>query len=440
MVCDFFYPNFGGVEGHIYSLSSRLIKRGHKVIVLTHNYKERVGIRYLTSGVKVYYLPHWLVTDQVSLPTVYASFPMFRSIFLSEQIDLVHGHQAFSSMCHEAVIHARTMGLKVVFTDHSLFGFQDTSSILTNKLLKFTLSDIDHVICVSHTSKENTVLRASLDPRDVSVIPNAIVAAEFKPKLPRDDSKITIVVASRLVYRKGIDLLVQVIPLLCQMDDRIHFLIAGDGPKRIELEQMREINRLESKVELLGAVPHGQIRDVLVKGHIFLNASLTEAFCIAIVEAVSCGCLVVSTKVGGVPEVLPEHMIVFSSTNAQDLVDAVMKAVGTIDARTFDPLDIHRQVSKMYSWDNVAKRTERVYIKVMRLPNVSLAERFSRYHGCGVIAGKFAVVIIAINHLLYLLLEVLIPRTSIQLAPQFQMTLFYQELTKIRKKLEKKDD
>jgi len=43
------------------------------------------------------------------------------------------------------------MGIKACFTDHSLFGFADASSILTNKVLKFTLSEIDHVICVSHT-------------------------------------------------------------------------------------------------------------------------------------------------------------------------------------------------------------------------------------------------------------------------------------------------
>jgi hypothetical protein len=40
----------------------------------------------------------------------------------------------------------------------------------------------------------------------------------------------------------------------------------------------------------------------LIRGQIFLNTSLTEAFCIAIVEAASCGLLVVSTKVGGLPE------------------------------------------------------------------------------------------------------------------------------------------
>jgi phosphatidylinositol glycan class A protein len=42
---------------------------------------------------------------------------------------------------------------------------------------------------------------------------------------------------------------------------------------------------------------------VQLQGQIFVNASLTEAFCMAIVEAASAGLLVVSTRVGGVPEV-----------------------------------------------------------------------------------------------------------------------------------------
>ena len=41
----------------------------------------------------------------------------------------------------------------------------------------------------------------------------------------------------------------------------------------------------------------------------FLNTSLTEAFCIAIVEAASSGLMVVSTNIGGITEVLPESML-----------------------------------------------------------------------------------------------------------------------------------
>lgn len=50
------------------------------------------------------------------------------------------------------------------------------------------------------------------------------------------------------------------------------------------------------RVQLLGALEHKEVRNVLVQGHIFLNTSLTEAFCMAIVEAASCGLQVKHSK------------------------------------------------------------------------------------------------------------------------------------------------
>lgn len=100
---------------------------------------------------------------------------------------------------------------------------------------------------------------------------------------------VTIVVVSRLVYRKGVDLLAQIIPKICSRHQDVQFLIGGDGPKRWLIEEIRERNLLQHRVTLLGSLEHSQVRHVLNKGHIFLNTSLTEAYCMAIVEAASCG-------------------------------------------------------------------------------------------------------------------------------------------------------
>eukprot|EP00126_Sphaerothecum_destruens_P014631 Sdes_comp26015_c0_seq1m22894 len=137
MVSDFFFPNMGGVESHIYQLSQCLVSRGHKVVIITHMYQDRVGIRYITNGIKVYYIPSIVFYNQATLPTVFTTFPLMRNIFIRERISIVHGHAAFSPLCHDAMFHARTMGIKTIFTDHSLFGFADASSIITNKFLKF---------------------------------------------------------------------------------------------------------------------------------------------------------------------------------------------------------------------------------------------------------------------------------------------------------------
>ncbi|KAJ2497152.1 Phosphatidylinositol N-acetylglucosaminyltransferase GPI3 subunit, partial [Coemansia sp. RSA 2052] len=311
------------------------------------------------------------------------------------------------------------------FTDHSLLGFADASGILLNKLLKFTLSDVHHAICVSHTSKENTVLRAALDPQQVSVIPNAIIAEQFEPDLvgARDPSWITVVVLSRLVYRKGIDLLVVAVPRICQLYPRVRFVIGGDGPKRIDLEQMRERFMLQDRVELLGSVKAADVRSVLVRGDIFLNTSLTEAFCIAIVEAAACGLLVVSTKVGGIPEVLPRYMITFALPEEDDIVEALSQAIAGVDDRANHPelsaQRFHSQVKKMYSWHNVAERTERVYRQIIDIEEPPLIERFRRYYGCGLVAGKIFCLVAAIDFLIGALLAWLWPKESIELAQPF---------------------
>jgi len=291
MVSDFFYPNMGGVEGHIFQLSQCLLELGHKVIIVTHFYKTRRGVRYMTNGLKVYYLPMIPFYNQCVLPCVYVSCAIIRDILIREKITIVHGHSAFSTLAHEALFHAKLLNLKTIFTDHSLFGFADASSILTNKILEFTISFCDHVICVSNTCRENTFLRANVENASkISTIPNAIDCSNFTPDLnaaPKD--RLVIVVVSRLVYRKGADLLVGIIAEICQKYPEVDFLIAGDGPKRICIEEVRERYKLHNRIQLLGSIQNHCVRDTLVKGHIFLNTSLTEAFCIAILEAVSCG-------------------------------------------------------------------------------------------------------------------------------------------------------
>ncbi|KAK4121860.1 glycosyltransferase family 4 protein [Parathielavia appendiculata] len=465
MVSDFFFPQPGGVESHIYQLSTKLRDRGHKVIIITHAYKGRTGVRYLTNGLKVYHVPFFVLYRSASFPTVFSFFPIFRNIILRERIDIVHGHASLSSLCHEAILHARTMGLRTVYTDHSLFGFADAASIFANKILKFSLSDVDHVICVSHTCKENTVLRASLDPLMVSVIPNAVVAENFKPldysePLPASfrphhppparplgpHGMITIVVISRLFYNKGTDLLTAAIPRILENHPNTRFIIAGDGPKAIDLEQMIEQNVLQDRVEMLGPIRHEEVRDVMVRGHIYLHPSLTEAFGTVIVEAASCGLYVVCTQVGGIPEVLPSHMTVFAKPEEDDLVAATGRAIAALRANKVRTELFHEQVKSMYSWTNVAMRTERVYNGICGaiseaefygydaangagswsatrgrsgVQSFALIDRLKRYYGCGIWAGKLFCLCVIVDYLIFLFLELWFPRDRIDTCPDW---------------------
>lgn len=314
---------------------------------------------------------------------------------------------------------------------------------------------------IGRHSKENTVLRASLDPVMVSVIPNAVVAENFRPlertstttnelgspelrhqPLQRTfgpNDNITIVVISRLFYNKGTDLLVAAIPRILAAHPKVRFIIAGSGPKAIDLEQMLERNVLQDRVEMLGPVRHEEVRDVMVRGHIYLHPSLTEAFGTVIVEAASCGLYVVCTRVGGIPEVLPTHMTTFCKPEEDDLVDATGRAIAQLRANKIHTERFHDQVKMMYSWTDVAQRTERVYDGITgalseeefygHFPSVgwtatrgragvqsfALIDRLKRYYGCGIWAGKLFCLCVVIDYLIFIFLELFFPRTNIDI-------------------------
>ena len=430
MVSDFFYPRLGGVEMHIWSLSQCLLHLGHKVVVLTNRYGERAGVRYMTNGLKVYYAPVLPISDQDSMPTLWTFLPYLRSILIRERITLVHGHQATSTLAQESLFFAKCMGYKAVYTDHSLFGFSDIASVNLNKWMKVSLSDMDHSIAVSHTCRENLVLRAALDPRRTSAIPNAVDAKKFTPdptaRWPSDT--VNIVMVSRLVYRKGVDLVVDVIPEICRRFPNVHFIIGGDGDKRLLLEEMRERHSLHDRVELLGAVPHARVRDTLVRGHIFLNCSLTESFCIAILEAACAGLYVVSTKVGGVPEVLPPRMITFAEPSPASLIEALSKAIPR--ARHVEPHDFNKELSGLYSWRDVAARTVRVYDRVAGTPPAPLIERLARYYSTGRVLGLLAVGIAVLVFLFWRFVEWCMPEEDMDIAPDFPRATFRQHVLK----------
>ena len=234
---------------------------------------------------------------------------------------------------------------------------------------------------------------------------------------------VTKVNGSRLVYRKGVDLAVKIIPIICKKkfvskrdnrEVRVNFVIAGDGPKRILLEEMIEKHRLQDRVEMLGELQQSQVRDqLLVRGQIFLNTSLTEAFCMAIVEAASCGLKVVSTGVGRIPEVLPGHMIHLVQPSVTSIVQALVSEVkDVIYGKVTDPHLANKFVAEAYNWKNDAERTgAAVYNNSVTEPELdpSLGRSCRNLWECGSVAGPLMAMVYLAAHYFILIFNWLRP-------------------------------
>ncbi len=130
-------------------------------------------------------------------------------------------------------------------------------------------------------------------------------------------------------------------------------------------------------------------------------------------------------------------MTVFAKPEEDDLVAATGKAISALRANRIRTEGFHDQVKKMYSWTNVAERTERVYDGITGaiseeefygdvsgggwsatrgragVQSFALIDRLKRYYGCGIWAGKLFCLCVIIDYLLFQLLEMLAPRANI---------------------------
>lgn len=219
------------------------------------------------------------------------------------------------------------------------------------------------------------------------------------------------------MYRKGVDLLIGIIPKILAQFENVHFIIGGDGDGMVHLQELVERHNLHGRVELLGGLPHDKVRDVLCRGHIFLNTSLTESFCIAILEAACCGLLVVTTDVGGVPEVLPPHMAYLAKPEEKSILRQLYKAV--INVKNVSTKNFYNEVASIYSWRQVAERTERVYDYAMERPVPNMLSRIKSSIAWGPVVGVWAIFYTIMEALILWLTELVFPAQDIDIVRNF---------------------
>ena len=219
-------------------------------------------------------------------------------------------------------------------------------------------------------------------------------------------------------------MLIGIIPKILKLYNNVRFIIGGDGDKMDLLVQLLDKYSLHDRVELLGGLKHSEVRDVLCRGHIFLNTSLTESFCIAILEAACCGLMVVSTDVGGVPEVLPPHMALLSPPEESKLFKQLCIAIQKIDKT--DTSGFYDECKDIYSWWQIAERTERVYDFVWDLPIPNALSRIKTSLSWGFVTGIWSLCYILFEVIVYYLAEFVLSISDIDIVRNFNTKAYMQ--------------
>lgn len=270
---------------------------------------------------------------------------------------LVHAHWSFSGAV--AAIATTLAGGRYVLTLHGSDVELATTHRLFRLLLKIAVSRASHIVCVSDAlaSRLTSILPGTSNK--VSVIHNGI-ADYFLPdsqiRKHVAHSTFVAVTTGSMVPGKRIDVVLSLLPLIPEL----RLVVIGDGPLRAELEELARQLRITDYVRFAGQIPVAAVARELRNADIFITASESEGFGLAVVEAAICGLPVVARCLNVYKETLPPNAAVFVEGNSMDdWVTAVRQA------RTLLPTNRELvALRERYSWSRVAGAYQAIYSRI----------------------------------------------------------------------------
>ena len=126
----------------------------------------------------------------------------------------------------------------------------------------------------------------------------------LRPELGLAPDDLVIGYVGRLVPIKDLPLLVQAFSLVTADDDRVHLLIAGDGPARAELTALCRTLGISARCHLIGWCD--DLARLYTTCDLVALTSITEGTPVALIEAMAAGLPIVALRVGGVPDVIED--------------------------------------------------------------------------------------------------------------------------------------
>ncbi len=305
------YPTYGGSGVIATELGKALALKGHEIHFISYALPFR-----LTNFVEN------VVFHEVEMSSYpLFEFPLYSLALASKMVEVAEYEKLDLFHVHYAIPHATSaylakemlrdkIDIKIITTLHgtdiTLVGLEP--SFLP--LVKFSIEKSDGVTAVSRFLREKTLTNYDIN-KDIKVIPNFVDTELFKPN---SDCSFRKNVASKgekiLVHTSNFRQVKRVTDAInifniVQKEIPSKLILVGDGPDRSECERLVRHLELVDKVRFLGK--QDALVEILNASDIFLIPSQSESFGLAALEAMSCGLPVISSSVGGLPELVAHN-------------------------------------------------------------------------------------------------------------------------------------
>tara|TARA_B110000114_G_C15089465_1_gene397798 strand:- start:2253 stop:3362 length:1110 start_codon:yes stop_codon:yes gene_type:complete len=272
--------------------------------------------------------------------------------------EIVHQHDYLANIVASKILSKK---YSVIFTNHTGQYLYLEKSTIGRYIQKYL---IKHFKTIIGPSRELTP-----DTKNSHYISNGVDINFFKGKKNKKfDQKFVFICARRWAPTKGIKYLVEAMGQLSEKaKSNSLFLFAGsDSDDYIwyKDEIIKKLNKLPSHMyKLLGNLNQEELRDIFLSSDVSVIPSVMEATSLAAMEGMACGLPVISTNVGGMPEIITHDSTgwLVNSKNSDEISLIIEKIVN----EEFDLFKMgegaKKYVNENKSWQSIAKKVDKIY-------------------------------------------------------------------------------
>jgi L-malate glycosyltransferase len=285
------------------------------------------------------------------------------------QIQLVHCHLPWAGMAGRLV--HRSTRIPVVYTEHNK---QERYHFVTRWMNKLTFNWQNIVIAVSNDVAES--IQKNIKPLiAVNEILNGVnteffqrdteQGRRFKTQLKIPDEAIVVGTMAVFRFQKRLKEWLKVFAMASASNPRLFGIIVGDGPLKEEIIQYRRELGLEEKVLMPGL--QTEVKPWYSVIDIFMMTSVFEGLPIALLEAMSMQCAIVSTDAGGIKEVIEPNKsgLMRGVDQWKELSDDISRMMVDEDLRTRLAKEARVRVIENFGMEKMVRELEKLYRKIL---------------------------------------------------------------------------
>lgn len=385
------YPRYqgDGVGSFIHSMATSMVRLGHEVKVfapydpkVVPNWQADVDVqrvRYIWSE-RWSKLGHarslsgdvhlqWHAYLLVVLFSIIAILRLSRQV-KRDQADVIYAQWLVPGGFIGAVV-SRITGVPLVVSLHGSDVFVAERYAVFRPMVHFIFRTACHVIACS-TDLAQRAIGLGLPKTHATVIPYGVNIDRYGPapqsrrrvrkRLSIADSQPVVMAMGRLVYKKGFAYFIRAAASVLKQFPTAHFIIAGDGDLRGELEDITRSLGISGNFSFVGHVPwvdtpaYLSMVDVFVVPSVIDQAGNVDGLPNVLLESLASGCAVVASQIAGIPEVINdgENGLLVPQKDVGALAEAICRLLADANLRRHLGRAARRKAVAQLSWMQAA--------------------------------------------------------------------------------------